>query len=140
VDVPKERITQPDNTKLQFANAPSSKTASAAVESRHLVAGAFSHVLINDNGDAFFLCKSASVVFCIAVYVSIQSNLCFVARHRTHHITDQDHQSNTKNVVDWLCSATWAAKSNTTCRIRDNENEQRFQMAPGFAKTCFAYM
>jgi hypothetical protein len=124
-------------TKLQFANAPSSKTASAAVESRHLVAGAFSHVVINDNGDAFFLCKSASVVFCIAVYVSIQSNLCFVARHRTHHITD--HQSDTKNMVNWLCSATWAAKRNT-CRNRDSENEQRFQMAPGFAKTCFAYM
>ena len=106
-----------------------------------LVAGAFSHVLINDNGDAFFFCKSASVVFFyIAVYVSIQSNLCFVARHRTHHITDQDHQSNTKNVVNLLCTATWAAKSNTTCRNRDSENEQRFQMAPGFAKTCFAYM
>jgi hypothetical protein len=63
VDVPKERITQPDNTQLQFANAPSSKTASAAVESRHLVAGAFSHVLINDNGDAFFCAKVHQLFF-----------------------------------------------------------------------------
>lgn len=58
------RLSCAGNTKLQFANASSSKTASAAVEPRHLVAVAFSlrHDQC-DNADVLFFPAKSIIIF-----------------------------------------------------------------------------